>query len=144
MQVSMLGLGRIIVARDLMLNGERLGGILVVAETVELAARMRRQLPVAGLTLVLSLALSLTLALRLQRRISVPIRDLAETTRNIGTRGDYRLRVGEPGRSPCCARRCSRPWQPCCHCAGDIATARQSPRWTRAGTATSRGPRTCP
>jgi PAS domain S-box-containing protein len=91
-----LGLGTVEVRRDLILDGQHLGQILIQARTDELAAQWRRYMRSAALLLLATLAVSLILAWRLQRRIADPILRLAGRTREISAQGNYAPRLTLP------------------------------------------------
>ena len=65
-------------ARQLTLDGQPVGRIFIHAETLELAAQMRRYAWIVLVLLGLALTLSVLLAERLQRRVSGPILRLAD------------------------------------------------------------------
>nr|WP_240905806.1 ATP-binding protein [Thiorhodococcus mannitoliphagus] len=94
--VSLLGLGTVEVRRDLILDDQILGQIVIQARTDELAAQLRRYTQIAVLLLLATLAVSLTLARRLQRRIAEPIQRLAARTREISVAGNYAPRLALP------------------------------------------------
>ena len=94
--VSLFGLGTVEVRRDLILDDQILGQIVIQARTDELAAQLRRYTRIAVLLLLATLAVSLTLARRLQRRIADPIQRLAARTREISVAGNYAPRPALP------------------------------------------------
>jgi signal transduction histidine kinase len=86
-------LGSVEVARDISLEGQLIGRIVIHAEMDELAAHLNRYSWLVALLCGLVLVVSLTLALRLQRRVSKPILDLADSARDIAARADYSQRA---------------------------------------------------
>lgn len=85
--------GKIEIAYPVEDRGELLGTLYLLASTGDLQQQLRTYAKiVAGVSLI-ALAVSLLLAGRLQRSISTPVQELAETATKISSLGDYSLRV---------------------------------------------------
>jgi PAS domain S-box-containing protein len=84
---------QILLFRTIALNGEPVGTIYIQADLQELHDRMVRFLAIAFLVLLASLTVALLLSSRLQRIISGPIQELADTARAVTTRENYSLRA---------------------------------------------------
>jgi len=81
----------LLVSRFVTLDEEVLGSILLEYDLEELHARLWRYAMIAFSVLVLSIVLAGLLAQRLQRLISGPILELAESARSIARTGEYSL-----------------------------------------------------
>ncbi|HEX3730369.1 MAG TPA: ATP-binding protein, partial [Opitutaceae bacterium] len=79
------------------LNGKRIGTIYLNADLAEVNRRLRVFAGIGGLVLVGSLLFSLAIAAWLQRPISGPLLELAETARGIAERKDFTVRVAAEG-----------------------------------------------
>ncbi len=77
----------------ILLDGERVGYILIRHDLRDLTQQAMLMTAIGGAVLTLSLLLSSLLALWLQRVISSPIRDMADTAQQVADEGDYSLRV---------------------------------------------------
>jgi signal transduction histidine kinase/ActR/RegA family two-component response regulator/HAMP domain-containing protein len=90
--------GRLVVVAPVMLEGTRMGTIHLEASLAGMAARLRLLLGVAVLALVGSLVIAALVSARLQRAVSRPIIDLAETAQSITDEQNFSLRATEYGR----------------------------------------------
>jgi len=75
------------------LNGESIGTIFIEANLTDLSDRLTRFLEIDFLVLVVSLAVAFLLSSRLQRLISEPIQELADTASSVSTKEDYSIRA---------------------------------------------------
>jgi len=73
--------------------GDAVGSLLIVAETVALYQRLQRYLLIALLVMTVSVAAAVWLASRLQRLISRPILQLVDMSRRVSAEKDYSLRA---------------------------------------------------
>ena len=93
------GHGRAIVARhmilfqDIILNGDSIGTIYIEADLQDLDDRMIRFVAIDFAVLLGSLAVAFLLSYRLQRVISGPILELAETAAAVSAHEDYSIRA---------------------------------------------------
>ena len=92
-----VGLRREVVV-PIVLDGERVGTVYVRASLGSLATRMIVFAAVALLTIVGSASAALILSGGLQRRLSKPILDLAETARRVTSDRNFSLRAAHAGR----------------------------------------------
>ena len=79
------------------LNGKSIGTIFIEADLLDLDARLTRFLEIDFLVLLASLAVAFLLSSRLQRVISGPIRELADTALSVSTRENYSIRATKRG-----------------------------------------------
>lgn len=84
---------RLIMIKPVFLNKARLGTIYLESDLEEMYAQIRTYGGIALLVLLLSLATALLVATILQSRISRPILQLAEISRQISEKRDYTVRV---------------------------------------------------
>jgi len=75
------------------LQGAAVGSLILRSDLVAIASRMRIQLGIVGLLLVLSLAVAVALSSVLQTIVSNPVAALARTASQVSARGDYSLRA---------------------------------------------------
>ena len=75
------------------LNGKSIGTIFIEADLTDLSARLTRYLEIDFLVLLASLGVAFLLSTRLQRVISGPIRELADTALSVTTREHYSIRA---------------------------------------------------
>ena len=75
------------------LDGKQFGSIYVESDTGVLASRLRVQAAVTAALLLIALAVALLLSSRLERLVSGPILQLAETAADVSARGDYSVRA---------------------------------------------------
>ena len=79
------------------LNGNSIGTIFIEADLKDLSARLARFLEIDSLVLVVSLAVAFLLSTRLQRVVSGPIRELADTALSVTTQENYSIRATKRG-----------------------------------------------
>jgi PAS domain S-box-containing protein len=79
------------------LSGESIGTIFIEADLKDLRDRTTRFMEIASLVLLASLVVAFLLSSRLQRLISGPIRELADTVTSVSTHGNYSLRATKRG-----------------------------------------------
>ena len=79
------------------LNGKSIGTIFIEADLTDLNVRLTRFLEIDFLVLLASLAVAFLLSTRLQRVISDPIRELADTALSVSTRENYSIRATKRG-----------------------------------------------
>ena len=96
LDVSVLGLGAVEVARELSLEGRPVGRIFIRAGMDELENQVRRYASIVVVLFGVAVVVSLLLALRLQRQVSEPILGLARRAREISEKADYSLRAPPP------------------------------------------------
>jgi PAS domain S-box-containing protein len=89
---------RLHVYRPIMVRGESVGTIELVATLHELRERLVRYASIAGVVLTASLLVTYLLSAVLQRLISAPILELARVARQVATDKNYRLRVERASR----------------------------------------------
>ena len=83
--------------QPIILNGESIGTIFIEADLEDLHDRTARFIEIASLVLLASLAVAFLLSSRLQRVISGPIGDLADTVTSVSAHGNYSLRATKRG-----------------------------------------------
>jgi two-component system, sensor histidine kinase and response regulator len=83
--------------RPITLNGDFIGTIFIEEDLQDLNDRMTRFLETDFAVLLGSLAVALLFSYRLQRAISEPIRDLAETASSVSARESYSIRAVKRG-----------------------------------------------
>jgi len=86
-----------VLVQPIILNGESIGTIFIEADLTDLSQRSTRFLEIASLVFLASLAVAFMLASRLQRVISVPIRELAETASSVSAHENYSVRAIKRG-----------------------------------------------
>jgi PAS domain S-box-containing protein len=79
------------------LNGKSIGTIFIEADLTDLSARLTRFLEIDFLVLLTSLAVAFWLSTLLQRVISGPIQELANTVLSVSTRENYSVRATKRG-----------------------------------------------
>jgi signal transduction histidine kinase/CheY-like chemotaxis protein len=84
---------RLEVARDVVLDGERIGAVYIRSDREPLRARMRNDAVAVGSAFLVVMLVSLILSSRLQRAISAPILRLADLTKYISAQRDYGVRA---------------------------------------------------
>src|SRR4029077_970290 len=84
---------RLVVFRTILLDGHPLGTVFLASDLGEFAELMRLYSALFGLIVVSLSAGAFFLAGRMQRAISDPILQLAQTTRQVTTAKDYSLRA---------------------------------------------------
>ena len=85
--------GFVSVSQPINLRGERIGTIVLKSDLEELHTRTSRFIGIINVVSLLSLASACLLAWRLQRLISGPLLDLAETATSVSLKKDYSLRA---------------------------------------------------
>ncbi len=85
--------GALAVYRPIVLHGERVGTVCLVASLDEMYGHLRLQATTVTVVLLASAAVSLLLSARLQRVISDPIMQLADTAKTVSQKQDYSLRA---------------------------------------------------
>jgi two-component system, sensor histidine kinase and response regulator len=85
--------GELTLVRPVVVNGERLGTVLVHSHLSELNPRLLRYAAIIFCVLLNSSVIALFLAVRLQRVITRPVRRLLRIARAVSRTGDYSLRA---------------------------------------------------
>ncbi len=85
--------GHLDVYHPILLDGEKLGTIYVHANMDELRSQLVDYVRIVAAVLIVALVAAWLLTSRLQRFISEPVVQLAETAQQISTEGDYSIRV---------------------------------------------------
>jgi PAS domain S-box-containing protein len=83
--------------QPVMMNGESIGTIFIEADLTDLHERLRRYLEIDLLVLLASLTVAFLLSSRLQRVISDPIQELADTASSVSTQENYSIRATKRG-----------------------------------------------
>ena len=81
------------VFQDIMLDGERVGTILVSSNLAQIEHRLKRYLLIALLVMVVCFSVAIGLSAMLQSLISGPILHLVETARAVSDTKDYKVRA---------------------------------------------------
>ena len=89
---------RLLVAEPIRFEDRTLGTLLIEAELGELRARMRRYAAIVVVVLGMSFALAFGISRGVERSLSRPILDLAETARAVSTKRDYSVRARVQGK----------------------------------------------
>ncbi len=79
--------------QNIVLNGDSIGRIYIEADLRDLHERLRRFVMIDFVVLLGSLAIAYLLSYRLQRVISGPIRELAETASSVSAHQNYSIRA---------------------------------------------------
>jgi len=87
------GIGQLVVVREIVLDGERLGSVYLESDLTELRQRMRGYATIVGIVFVASVLAMVLISARLQRVISGPILHLVDTARVVSRDRDYRVRA---------------------------------------------------
>jgi PAS domain S-box-containing protein len=85
--------GRMILFQNIVLNCDSIGMIYLEADLTDLKDRLRRFALIDFLVLLGSLAIAFLFSYRLQRVISEPIRELAETASSVSAHENYSIRA---------------------------------------------------
>jgi diguanylate cyclase (GGDEF)-like protein/PAS domain S-box-containing protein len=85
--------GHLILFRNIILRGERIGIIYIESDLEKLRTRIREYAATILITFLLTLALAFPVASGLKRPISEPVSSLVRTTTAISEAGDYSLRA---------------------------------------------------
>jgi two-component system, sensor histidine kinase and response regulator len=83
----------VLVQRQVRLGGDVVGNLVLQADLSELDTRLKAYARLAAMVLVAAIGIVLVLATQLQRVISTPILQLAETARRVSIQKDYSVRV---------------------------------------------------
>ena len=89
--------GALVVFRRIELKGQRIGTVYLRSNLAELSGRVKVQAATVGAVFLASGLAALFLSSGLQRLISRPILDLAETARTVSEHKDYSIRVEKRG-----------------------------------------------
>jgi signal transduction histidine kinase/ActR/RegA family two-component response regulator len=84
---------RIEVSRPGFLDGTKFGSVTLRADLEAVRQRIEIQVTTVALLLLVAMAVAIIMSARLQRIVSNPITDLAQTVRDVSARGDYSLRA---------------------------------------------------
>ncbi|HEX7183154.1 MAG TPA: ATP-binding protein [Thermoanaerobaculia bacterium] len=87
--------GRLRLSTPIVLDGEKIGTILLESDLGEIRERLVRYVGIGALVLLASSLVALLLSSKLQRVISEPILRLAQTARAVSERKDFSVRAGE-------------------------------------------------
>jgi two-component system, sensor histidine kinase and response regulator len=90
---TIIGRNNMVLFRPITLNGESIGTIFIQADLADLHKRMTRFVEIASLVLLASLTVAFLLSSRLQRVISGPIQQLADTASLVAAHEDYSVRA---------------------------------------------------
>jgi signal transduction histidine kinase/CheY-like chemotaxis protein len=85
--------GHLILFRDIMLSGERIGTVYIQYDLSEMGERLRQYVAVLALVALGSLFVAFLLSSLLQLSISGPIRRLAQTTQTVSVEKNYSIRA---------------------------------------------------
>jgi two-component system, sensor histidine kinase and response regulator len=83
----------LVLFRDIVLTGDKIGTVYVRYDLTEVRERYRRYALMLAVVALGSLSVALLLSFLLQRSISGPIRGLAQVTRTVSTEKDYSIRA---------------------------------------------------
>jgi PAS domain S-box-containing protein len=86
-----------ILFQPILLNGYSIGTIFIEADLTDLSERLMRFLEIDFLVLLASLGIAFLLSTRLQRIISGPIQELADTALAVSTQENYSIRAAKKG-----------------------------------------------
>jgi two-component system sensor histidine kinase/response regulator len=89
--------GQLVLFKPIVLQGERIGTIHLRSDLQELNARMRRYTLIMSLVMVMAVLVAWLLSTRLQRVISGPILELADTARMVSVEKNYWVRAAKHG-----------------------------------------------
>jgi signal transduction histidine kinase/CheY-like chemotaxis protein/HPt (histidine-containing phosphotransfer) domain-containing protein len=84
-------------SRPVMLNGQMIGSVVVRSNLLEVNQHYHDYLKVILLVIIASSIISLVLVARLQRAVSQPILDLAETAKTVSSQKNYAIRAKQYG-----------------------------------------------
>jgi PAS domain S-box-containing protein len=96
-QATAIVKNNMVLFQPITLNGKSIGTIFIEADLTDLDARFTRFLEIDFLVLLASLAVAFLLSTRLQRVISGPIRELADTALSVSSRENYSIRARKRG-----------------------------------------------
>lgn len=97
MDRSEFGAVALTVARGVILDGERIGTVVLRQDLAPLWNRLRSYLGITGVVMLLSLLASFALSAVLQKVISEPILRLSDTVRQVSETRDFSLRARQHG-----------------------------------------------
>ena len=83
----------LVLFRPIVGGGQTLGTVYILADLHEIQQRLSRYLGIASLVGLVSFVLALWISSRLQRRISGPLMELAQTARDVSAEKNYTVRV---------------------------------------------------
>lgn len=83
----------LVLFRRIMAAGKQAGTVYIRSDVLEMRARLWRYLEIAGIAGLASFVLALVSASRLQRRISQPVVQLAQTVRTVSVEKSYAVRA---------------------------------------------------
>ncbi len=83
--------------REIVVDGERIGAILIIKDMHEINASLVRYLAIAGVIIVLSGMVAVYLASRLHTVVSRPVAGMMETMTNVSATNDYSMRAVKLG-----------------------------------------------
>ncbi len=89
--------GHLVLHQAIAADGETLGSIYIQSDLEELSQRIGSYAGIAAIALLLSFLVAVLIAFRLQRGISRPILDLAETASAVSVHKDYSVRAAAEG-----------------------------------------------
>jgi methyl-accepting chemotaxis protein len=96
-QVTAIVQNNMVLFQPITLNSKFIGTIFIEADLTDLSARLTRFLEIDFVVLLSSLAVAFLLSSRLQRVISGPIRELADTALLVSIRENYSIRATKRG-----------------------------------------------
>jgi two-component system, NtrC family, sensor kinase len=94
---SHFGNGTLETSLPIQMDGKAIGTIFMRSDLRDLRSRLTLFAAISPLILLVAFAVGFLLIRRLQRAVSVPLVNLAETSRRISTEGDYSLRAPQLG-----------------------------------------------
>lgn len=83
--------------RNIIVDGDRVGAILIIKDMREISASIARYLAIAGAIIALSGMLAIYLASRLQTVVSRPVANMMETMTRVSATSDYSMRAVKLG-----------------------------------------------
>jgi signal transduction histidine kinase len=84
---------QLLLSRSIRFDGKTIGTVVIVSDLSEITATMTRDVVIFATVLLVSLLIALAISTRLQRDISLPILNLAETARKVSVEKDYSVRA---------------------------------------------------
>lgn len=96
-QSTAIGGSEMALFQPITLGGRPIGTIFIEADLLDLDARLMKFLEIDSLVLLASLAVAFLLSTRLQRVVSGPIRELADTALSVSSRENYSIRAKKKG-----------------------------------------------
>ena len=96
-QASAISRQNMALLQPITLNGESIGTIVIEADLMDLRERLLRFLEIDFLVLLLSLAVAFIFSTRLQKVISGPIQELANTASSVSSQKNYSIRATKRG-----------------------------------------------